>query len=81
MRAFFFLLLMLGIMSCTRDDADIILTNGKIFTADTAQLYAQAVAIKGNRILTVGSNDAVAKLARGKTVVIDLQGKNGNSRL
>jgi predicted amidohydrolase YtcJ len=75
MRTNVFLLLMLGIMSCTKDDADIILTNGKIFTADTAQLYAQAVAIKGNRILVVGSNDAVAKLADDKTVVIDLQGK------
>ena len=31
--------------------ADIVLTNGKIFTSDTVQLYVQALAIKGNKIL------------------------------
>ncbi len=33
--------------------ADVILINGKVFTSDTGQLYVQALAIKGNKILAV----------------------------
>jgi predicted amidohydrolase YtcJ len=55
--------------------SDILLYNGKIFTSDTARLYANALAIKGNKILAVGSNDAIAKLAGNKTKRINLQGK------
>ena len=55
--------------------ADIILANGKIFTSDTNQLYVEALAIKGNKILAVGSNAAINKLATPKTNRIDLQGK------
>lgn len=35
--------------------ADLILTNGRIYTVDTARPWAQAVAISGGRILAVGS--------------------------
>lgn len=55
--------------------ADLIFTNGKIFTSDTSQLYAEALAIKGNRILAVGSNTSIEKLASSKTKKIDLQGR------
>lgn len=55
--------------------ADIIFTNGKIFTSDTTQLYVQALAIKGNRILAVGTNAAINKLAKSNTRKIDLEGR------
>ncbi len=55
--------------------ADIILTNGKIFTSDTANLYVLALAIKGNKILSVGSNASIEKLATSKTKKINLNGK------
>jgi predicted amidohydrolase YtcJ len=55
--------------------ADIILTNGKIFTSDTNQLYVQALAIKGNKILATGNNAVIEKLATSKTKKIDLKGK------
>lgn len=55
--------------------ADIILTNGKIFTSDTNHLYVQALAIKGNRIIAAGTNSAIIKLAGNKTKNINLQGK------
>ena len=55
--------------------ADIILTNGKIFTSDTSKLYVQALAIKGNKILATGNNAAIEKLATSKTKKIDLKGK------
>ncbi len=55
--------------------ADIILTNGKIFTSNTSQLYVQALAIKKNLIIAVGNNQDIKKLATGKTKKIDLKGK------
>jgi predicted amidohydrolase YtcJ len=55
--------------------ADIILVNGKIFTSDTAQLYVQALAIKGNKILAIGSNTDIETLVSGHTKRIDLDGK------
>jgi len=55
--------------------ADLILTNGKIFTSDTAALFVEALAIKENLILSTGSNIEIQKLAGVSTKVIDLQGK------
>ena len=55
--------------------ADLILLNGKIFTSDTSQIFVQALAIKGNKIVSVGSNTAIKKFATGNTKTIDLKGK------
>ena len=54
--------------------ADIILKNGKIFTSDTARLYAEAIAIKGERIIRIGKGIDVEKYAGATTKVIDLKG-------
>ncbi|MGE0621740.1 MAG: amidohydrolase [Pseudomonadales bacterium] len=54
--------------------ADLVLTNGRIYTVDAAQPWAEALAIGGERILTVGSNDAVAAAIGERTRVIDLKG-------
>lgn len=55
--------------------ADLILINGKIFTSDTTQLYVQALAVEGNKIIAVGSNASIEKTASSKTKKIDLAGK------
>jgi len=55
--------------------ADIILVNGKIVTVDDRFTIAQAVAIKGQRIVAVGRSEEVRKLAGSGTRVIDLKGK------
>jgi predicted amidohydrolase YtcJ len=52
---------------------DLILYNGKIFTSVNGQPSAEAIAIGGERILAVGTNDEVKKLAGAKTRLIDLQ--------
>ncbi len=52
---------------------DLILFNGEIFTSDTKQPNAEAIAIRGERILAVDSNDEIKKLAGAKTRLIDLQ--------
>ena len=62
-------------IACFAQSADIIFTNGKIFTSDTTKLYVQALAIKGNKILKVGTNFSIEKLASSKTKKINLQGK------
>ncbi len=53
---------------------DIILHNGKVFTADRAGLWAEAIAIAGTRISAVGNDADVLKLKGSQTRVIDLQG-------
>jgi predicted amidohydrolase YtcJ len=52
--------------------ADLILLNGKVFTADLMKPFAQAIAIRGERILAVGSDAEIKKLASAKTRLIDL---------
>ncbi|HEV7330261.1 MAG TPA: amidohydrolase [Flavisolibacter sp.] len=54
---------------------DLILTNGKIFTADEAVPYAEAIAIRGDRIVAVGTTAAVEKRAGATTRRIDLGGR------
>jgi predicted amidohydrolase YtcJ len=55
--------------------ADIVLFNGKVFTADSAKPSAEAIAIRGEQILAVGSNDEIKRMANAKTRLIDLQGR------
>jgi predicted amidohydrolase YtcJ len=55
--------------------ADLILTGGTVHTADAARPMAQAVAVRGDRIVFVGSA-AEAELYRGAaTRVVDLEGR------
>ena len=54
---------------------DTILTNGKIITVDDRFSIAQAVAIRGDRVVAVGTNQDIARLAGPNTRRIDLGGK------
>ena len=54
--------------------ADIVLKNGNIYTANDKSPTAQAIAIKGDRILFVGSNAAAQKYVGEGTRVVDLRG-------
>jgi predicted amidohydrolase YtcJ len=55
--------------------ADTILVNGKILTVDKNFSVASALAVKGSRIVAVGSDSSIRSMAAAKTRVIDLQGK------
>src|SRR5262245_10078560 len=55
--------------------ADLILSNGKIVTVDDRFTIAQAVAIKGNRIVAVGANQEMDRLAAPNARRINLRGK------
>ncbi len=54
--------------------ADKILANGKIWTGNSGQPWAEAVAFQGNRILAVGTNKAIRKMAGSETEAFDLKG-------
>jgi predicted amidohydrolase YtcJ len=56
-------------------DADLVLVDGKVWTGVPSQPQAEAVAIRGNRILEVGSSDAMLKLAMPGATVIHLNGR------
>jgi predicted amidohydrolase YtcJ len=58
-----------------QDGPDVVLSNGKIITVDDRFSIAQAVAIKGDRIVAVGTNQEIAKLAGATTRRIDLRGR------
>jgi len=55
--------------------ADTILTNGKIVTVDERFTIAQAVAIRGDRVVAVGTNQEIGQLAGPNTRRIDLRGR------
>lgn len=53
---------------------DLILHNAKVYTAAPGQPLQQAVAVDGEKIVAVGSNQAVLRLKTAGTQVIDLGG-------
>lgn len=53
----------------------LILSGGKIFTADSTRPWAEAVAIRGERIVAVGTNDAIRRMAGTHTREIALAGR------
>ena len=55
--------------------ASLILHNGKVLTVDKNFSIAQAVAVRGNQIVGVGTDADILKLAGPSTQVIDLKGR------
>ena len=55
--------------------ADLVLVNGKIYTVDTTRPTASALAVRGGKILFVGSDVEARKLGSRSATVIDLAGR------
>ena len=53
--------------------ADLVITNGKVVTVEDGAPEAQAVAVRGSRIVAVGTNASVKPLIGPKTQVIDVK--------
>ena len=70
-------LTLLGVMvaAVSWAQSDLVLTNGKIITVDERFSIAQAVAIRGDRIVATGTNQEIARLAGPNTRRIDLKGR------
>ncbi len=62
-------------LTLVEDRADLILFNGKVITVDPQDHIFQAVAVKGDRILAVGSDLEILPLAGPGCKKIDLKGK------
>jgi predicted amidohydrolase YtcJ len=54
--------------------ADIVFLDGVVWTVNPNQPVAEALAIKGNKILKVGSSSTMARMIGDSTEVIDLEG-------
>ena len=55
------------------DDGDLLLVNGNVYTVNEKQPHAEAIAVKGDRIVFVGSNPEAKQFHAART--IDLAGK------
>ncbi|HYO77159.1 MAG TPA: amidohydrolase family protein [Thermoanaerobaculia bacterium] len=69
------LLASLFLAACATTQPELVLTNGKVFTADDGRPWAEAVAIGGDRILRVGTTAEIGALAGARTTRIDLGGR------
>ena len=54
-----------------KNQADIIIINGRILTFDENDFVAEAVAVKANKILSVGTNAQIRELGNQNTQIID----------
>jgi predicted amidohydrolase YtcJ len=59
----------------TLEKADAVIRNAKVITVDKKFSIAQAVAVRGDKIIFTGKNSAVKKFIGDQTQVIDAKGK------
>src|SRR5205807_2122669 len=50
------------------DPADVVFVNGSVYTVNDKQPHAEAIAVKGDRIVFVGSNEKAAKFHAARVV-------------
>jgi predicted amidohydrolase YtcJ len=80
-RTSLFLLLAGGALTLTAScrpaatPADMVLRNGRIVTVDERRPEAEAIAIRGDTIVAVGSNAEIARFVGRGTEVLDLRGR------
>ena len=58
-----------------KQKADFLLINGKIWTADYDQPWAEAFAVSDGKFIAVGKNSEIKNLISDKTEVLDAEGK------
>ena len=64
--------LIVGAQRSDDGPVDLIIVNGKVFTGEES--LAEAVAVQGNKVLRVGTNREIQRLARAQTTIIDAKG-------
>jgi len=75
MRAAAAILLFMSGITAGAETAERIFLHGNIYTVNGKQPSAQAIAVKGDRIIFVGSNADAEKFRADKTHIVDLAGK------
>ncbi len=53
---------------------DLIVYNARVYVGDPAKGFAEAIAVRGNRILKIGSNRDIKRLMRRATTLLDAHG-------
>ncbi len=72
----FLMIVNVFLIGCSsQEKADVLYTNGKIYTVNENQPWAEALAIKDGGLVAVGSDAEVEKLKGENTQVVDLGGK------
>ena len=66
-----------SMISCqnTNQYAELIITHANIWTGDENQAFAEAMAVKGETVMAIGSNNEMRKLIGNDTEVLKLEGK------
>jgi predicted amidohydrolase YtcJ len=75
MRAVTAILLFMSGVTAGAETAETIFINGNIYTVNDKQPFAQAIAVKGDRIIFVGANADAEQFRGHKTRIVDLAGK------
>lgn len=57
------------------DGADLVFTNGRVYTVDAKRSWAQAVAVDDGKIVYVGDDAGAEDFVAGNTQLVDLHGK------
>jgi predicted amidohydrolase YtcJ len=70
-----FLLSQFLVASEAPQPADVIITNARIYTVNPQQKWAEAIAIRGEKIAAIGERKAVEQLRGARTKVIDAGGR------
>jgi predicted amidohydrolase YtcJ len=55
--------------------ADLVFVNGAVYTVDAGRTWAQAVAVRGGRIVAVGTDVAAREHVGPRTEIVDLKGR------
>jgi len=75
MRAVAAILLFVSGITAGAETVETIFINGNIYTVNDKQPFAQAIAVKGDRIIFVGANADAEQFRGDKTRIVDLAGK------
>lgn len=69
-------LLLVGLIACSpaAEYADLVLINGTVYTLDDARPNAEAIAVRGDRIVAVGSVGDIERFVGPETRTVDLDG-------
>ncbi len=68
------LFIFVSVSIAAAQEADTVYTNGRIYTVDEAQPWAEAVAIKDGKFIAVGTSSEISAVTGDDTDVIDLKG-------
>jgi predicted amidohydrolase YtcJ len=69
------LILATGVKTATAQQADLVITNGKIITLDENKPEVQALATRAGKVIAIGTNEEIKKIAPDPKKTIDLDGE------